>query len=106
MRILHSSMDNFPFRYSGSIRSAVRIATGLSNISLDITGIEISPSTPPRRNFPQAICLYQNLELAPIDSSLVRDRSSGSSGLGSVLIRSYQRTGRSLTKTDATIEAG
>src|SRR5437867_1836610 len=103
IRILHSSSDNFPFRYSGNISSANGIPRGPSQNSREITGIEIIQPTPPRTNLPQTICLYQNRESSRTASSRVNCKSASSSGLGPVLIRSYHLRGRSLTKVHTTI---
>src|SRR6266567_6035929 len=98
MRILHSSSDNLPFKYSGSMSSANGTPRGPSQISREITGIVIVQPTPPRTNLPQTICLYQNRESKRTASSRVNCKSAPSSGLGPVLIRSYHLRGRSLTK--------
>src|SRR3989442_3204683 len=98
IRILQSSSDNFPFRYSGNISSANGIPRGPSQNSRENTGIVIIQPTPPRTNLPQTICLYQNRESNCTASSRVNCKSAPYSGLEPVLIRSYHLRGRSLTK--------
>src|SRR5206468_12605580 len=90
------SSESFPFRYSGSMSSAVGTPSPPSQSSREIIGFENIQPTPPRSKLPQAICLYQNGESNCIASSRVICRSRPSSGLGPVLILSNQLRRRSL----------
>src|SRR6266705_1490006 len=100
MRILHSSSDSFPFRYSGSISSAWESDPGTVRASLErITGFDIIQTVLSwRSNIPQKICLYQYGIWNCTDSSLVNCRSALSSGLGPVLILSCLLRQPSLSK--------
>src|SRR5207247_4725516 len=99
MTSLHSSRDSFPFKNSGSIKSASGTPSGPSQSSGEITGFEISQPTPPRSNLPQKICLYQKRDSSWTASSRVICRIAPSSGLGPDFIRSYQLKRRSLSKS-------
>src|SRR2546428_12433389 len=92
MRIYHSSSDSFPFMYSGSMSSASGSVPGTVTVSLErLVGFDIiQPMVREGASLPPTICLYQYGILDCSGRSLVNCKSAVCSGLGPVLIRSYQ----------------